>query len=860
MTINLNNNGGSNYTVSACANYEKNLVITEFMADPIGTSTDGEWIELFNAGTAPVDLQGLEIRDDGVDNHVIASSVVVQPGAYVLLGSNADANANGGITLDYEYSGIFLSSNTDEIVIACGDHELDRVDYIVIGPGNFPLSQSGKSYSLNPVLLNETANDDGSNWFQGVCPYGNGNNDGTPGATNETSDGTPPSAICQSTVVTLDGSGNGVLLAAAVDGGSTDACSGITSRVVSPNSFTCADVGSRTVTLTVTDGSSNTAECTAIVNVQDNSIPAAVCQDVTVELDQNGNGLLAGSTVGVGSTDNCNLTYSLSQTSFGCGDIVSGGPAATHTENSSSGYSIIVELTPTLVNAPATCTNGYGYTVDIAYTVSYTGTPPNNPINTLQGNLNCSPANSFFNIRNDNEFVNDGNPTSGTTQTSNAWNNAQDCATVTPASLGCNSLSLSIGANGIPFKTINNIPISYNTPSTVTLTVTDGFGNSSDCVANVVVEDGGAPSAQCQPHTVSLDATGNYSLLASDEAAIGNGSSDACGSVSLAVSPNSFTCADVGSQTVTLTVTDEAGNSGTCNTTLSIEDPLGSCCAAPFASCQPVTVSLDQQGNGTLTAAEVDAGSSADCGILNLSIDQTSFGCGDIVSGGPAATHTENSSSGYSIIVELTPTLVNAPATCTNGYAILVDIAYTVSYTGTPPNNPINTLQGNLNCSPANSFFNIRNDNEFVNDGNPTSGTTQTSNAWNNAQDCATVTPASLGCNSLSLSIGANGIPFKTINNIPISYNTPSTVTLTVTDGFGNSSDCVANVVVEDGGAPSAQCQPHTVSLDATGNYSLLASDEAAIGNGSSDACGSVSLSVSPNSFTCTDLGSRPSP
>ena len=39
------------------------------------------------------------------------------------------------------------------------------------------------------------------------------------------------------------------------------------------------------VTLTATDASSNTATCTATVTVEDNILPTAVCQDITVQID-----------------------------------------------------------------------------------------------------------------------------------------------------------------------------------------------------------------------------------------------------------------------------------------------------------------------------------------------------------------------------------------------------------------------------------------------------------------------------------------------------------------------------------------------------------------------------------------------
>ncbi|RMD75401.1 MAG: hypothetical protein D6818_01755, partial [Bacteroidetes bacterium] len=107
-------------------------------------------------------------------------------------------------------------------------------------------------------------------------------------------------------------------------------------------------------------------------------------------------------------------------------------------------------------------------------------------------------------------------------------------------------------------------------------TVTDQSGNSSTCTATVTVEDNIAPTAVCQDVTVQLDAMGNYTLMPAE---VDGGSSDNCGIASMSVSPNSFTCTEVGPNVVTLTVTDAAGNTATC--TANVQVDASSACIPP---------------------------------------------------------------------------------------------------------------------------------------------------------------------------------------------------------------------------------------------------------------------------------------
>ncbi len=110
--------------------------------------------------------------------------------------------------------------------------------------------------------------------------------------------------------------------------------------------------------------------------------------------------------------------------------------------------------------------------------------------------------------------------------------------------------------------------------TTNTFEYDDGVNPVQTCSFDVTISDTENPVAVCQNITVQLDASGNVSIIASD---VDNGSSDNCGIASLSISPDSFTCANIGMNNVILTIEDASGNVSTCTAVVTVTDPLSAC-------------------------------------------------------------------------------------------------------------------------------------------------------------------------------------------------------------------------------------------------------------------------------------------
>ena len=730
-------------------------------------------------------------------------------------------------------------------------------------------------------------------------------------------DNVAPEAVCQDITVQLDASGNATIVAADVDGGSTDAC-GVASLSIDRSSFTCADIQTSAVASNdlfiseyIEGGGNN--KCIEIYNGTGTAINLGA-ENYNILIYFNGS-TSAGSSINLSGTINDGDTYVIcnsnaTSTFTSVADVTSGGL------NFNGDDAVVLRKSTTILDVIGSVGQDPG---------SYWSAGGNRTQNrTLVRNDNVSDGNSsgasgFPSLGTEwTEFAQDYSSNLGshtvapaaaaqqvTLTVTDVNGNSSTCVAnvtvednVAPEAL-CQGVTVQLDASGNASITTADIDAGSNDAcgieslslditefdcsdvgeNTVVLTVTDVNGNVSTCSATVIVEDNVAPVALCQNITVQLDASGNVAIDADD---IDDGSNDACGIASLSLDETEFTCANVGDNTVVLTVTDNNGNVSTCSATVTVEDNV-----APEAVCQDITVQLDATGNATIVAADVDGGSNDACGIASLSIDDNAFDCSDIsvtptidelfiseyiegsgnnkcieIYNGTASpvdlsagdyrlkiyfngSGSASSNIALSGIVAPGDVYVICNSSATSTFTSLADeTSGSLSYNGddvvelTKGGTSIDIF-GKIGQDPGsawNAGGNVAQNRTLVRNSDVLTGNTDNATNFPALGTEWTEFPQNDASNLGSHSAGGGGVP----------------VTLTVTDVNGNTSTCVANVTVEDNIAPEALCQNITVQLDALGNASITTAD---IDAGSNDACGIESLSLDVTTFDCSNIG-----
>lgn len=212
----------------------------------------------------------------------------------------------------------------------------------------------------------------------------------------------------------------------------------------------------------------------------------------------------------------------------------------------------------------------------------------------------------------------------------------------------------------------------------------------------------------------------------------------------------------------------------------------------PMANCvAPFTVNLDAIGNASITAADINNGSTDDMGIPTAAINVSSFNCSNIGPNTVILTVTDSNGATDTCSTTVTIADVTAPSVTTQNITVPLDASGSATIAVNAVNNGSSDACGGLTFDTNITSF-----------------------------DCGDV--------------GTN------------------TVVLTVTDANGQSNTGPATVTVQDITDPNCITKDITVELDMSGNASITGAD---IDDGSNDSCGIDNIAVFPNTFTTANLG-----
>jgi hypothetical protein len=647
----------------------------------------------------------------------------------------------------------------------------------------------------------------------------------------------------------------------------------------SQGSGTAFALGTTSVTATVTDGLGRTNSCTFTVTVQDTTAPSLSCgADLVAEATGLGGApvsfTLPTASDAVTAAPNVAASHASGST-FSLGSTQVTVTATDQAGNASTcSFSITVRDTtaPTLMcpgnlSVQATSTTGA--------TVTYPPATVSDSVSNVTVTYSQAPG-SHFNV--------------GTTPVSvtatDAAGNASTCSfTVTvqlppapeitcpgPVVAEATSAAGAIVSYAPATATgAQPLTVSYSQGSgtafalgttSVTATVTDGLGRTQSCTFTIIVQDTTAPSLSCGADLVA-EATGPGGAPVSFTLP---SASDAVTAVpSVAASHASGSTFPLGSTQVTVTATDQAGNTSTCSFTIAVRDTT-----APALTC-PGNLSVQATSAQGATVSYPPAAASDAVSAVSLSYSHASgshFNVGTTpvsVTATDAAGNASNCS--FTVTVQLPPApeitcpvSVVSEATSSSGAMV----SYTpATATGSPP------LSVSYSQSSGTQFVL-----------GTTSVTATVTDGLGRTSYCAftvtvqdTTAPSlSCGADLVAEAAGPGGAPVSltlpsasdavtAAPNVAASHASGSTfplgttqVTVTATDQVGNASSCSFTVTVRDTTAPTLTC-PGNLSVQATSTTGATVSYPPAA---ASDAVSAVTLSYSHASGSHFEVGTTP--
>ena len=293
--------------------------------------------------------------------------------------------------------------------------------------------------------------------------------------------------------------------------------------------------------------------------------------------------------------------------------------------------------------------------------------------------------------------------------------------------------------------------------------------------------------------SLELNESGIVNLI---PAIIDAGSFDACGGVTRSISETLLTCENLGvPNIVTLTVTDDAGNSSSCQDTIFVIDNI-----SPSCSTSPTTLNIGSSGVLNINANDLNIQAFDNCGVQRIELSRSSFTCADE---GTLTLECEVFDfSGNSEICEI-DLIITGCDPCMDD--TVPPVCNTVDI--------VNVMLGNNGLAEIS-----------VQDVD-----------FKSFDDCTAIdrvlNRAEFSCEDIGQDVS---------------------VQLTVTDQSGNSTSCFSFVNVIDNISPTCSTSPTTLVIGPSGMLNIDAND---LNIQAFDNCGVQRIELSRSTFTCADEG-----
>ena len=238
---------------------------------------------------------------------------------------------------------------------------------------------------------------------------------------------------------------------------------------------------------------------------------------------------------------------------------------------------------------------------------------------------------------------------------------AEGTATITPEMLAqfednCGIVQAEVSKSSFTEEHLGSQP--------VTVTVRDAAGNENQCVTTVQVEpyEGISEGFKCpEPTTIALKSNGelNISVYYPGEAEL-----------EFEISQSHFTCADIGTHTLTITYTGDFN--GTCEAELTVIDDT-----PPEIVClEEYTLTLNSEGKAVVKAEDLLSKAYDNCGIADAVLSRNAFSTADIGQQEISLTVTDQSGNVSTCLVPLQVRAYEAspdPFTCVEALTLELD-------------------------------------------------------------------------------------------------------------------------------------------------------------------------------------------